>query len=86
MQCFDDIIVLLVITIVKRLRDVPYSYLHLINRKLELSYCKYPAMALAAEISTLHTASHIGFSVKFENVANFLQICVYSTAYSDYFS
>ena len=25
-------------------------------------------MALAAEVSTLHTASHMGFSVKFENV------------------
>ena len=27
-------------------------------------------MALAAEISTLQTASHIGFSVKFENVTS----------------
>ena len=27
-------------------------------------------MALAAEVSTLHTASHIGFSVKFEIVTS----------------
>ena len=38
------------------------------QKAVTIIYCKYPVMALVAEVSTLHTASHMGFSVKFENV------------------